>query len=177
MAFVEKSGTNRWRVRYPKDDGGFGSISGFTSKKAAQDKADDIEAEQRRGTFLDPDAGKLSLAEWSVTWFDSIDVAATTSAQYRSLARESDVQSGGGSRSFSVALLRQPAEQLVLRINYYDRAEVVERLEVALVVLGADDSRLDVLLHNAAVIETLVEFLCHSRGNLADEGTLDQGFG
>jgi integrase len=87
MAFVEKSGKNSWRVRYWKDDGTRGSIPGYPTKKAAQAKADDIETDQRRGTFLDPDAGKLSLAEWSVTWFDSIDVADATTSQYRSLTR------------------------------------------------------------------------------------------
>jgi integrase len=87
MAYAEKSGKNSWRVRYAKDDGTLGSLSGYATKKAAQDKADEIDADQRRGTFLDPDAGKLTLAEWTVTWFDSIDVAATTLAQYRSLTR------------------------------------------------------------------------------------------
>jgi integrase len=85
VAFIEKRGKNTWRIRYEKDDGNFGTISGFTSKKAAEAKAEEIEADQRRGTFLDPDAGKLTLAEWSVTWFDALDVADTTTAQYRSL--------------------------------------------------------------------------------------------
>jgi hypothetical protein len=56
MAFVEKSGKNSWRVRYWKDDNTHGSIPGYTSKKAAQAKADEIDADQRRGTFLDPAA-------------------------------------------------------------------------------------------------------------------------
>jgi integrase len=87
MAFVEKSEKNSWRVRYWKDDGTHGSIPGYPTKKAAQAKADEIDTDQRRGTFLDPDAGKISLTEWSVTWFDSIDVADATTSQYRSLTR------------------------------------------------------------------------------------------
>lgn len=87
MSFVEKSGSHSWRVRYWKDDGSHGSIPGFTSKKAAQAKAEEIDADRRRGTFLDPAAGKLHLKEWSVAWFDSIDVAPTTLAQYQSLNR------------------------------------------------------------------------------------------
>jgi integrase len=86
MAFVEKRGKNSWRVRYPKEGGGFGTITGFSSKTAADAEAHNIETDQRRGSFLDPDAGKLSLAEWAVTWFDALDVADTTTAQYRSLA-------------------------------------------------------------------------------------------
>src|SRR5882724_951131 len=57
MAFVEKSGKNSWRVRYWKDDNTHGSIPGFPTKKAAQAKADEIDTDQRRGTFHDPDAG------------------------------------------------------------------------------------------------------------------------
>ncbi|MFD4252539.1 tyrosine-type recombinase/integrase [Amycolatopsis thermoflava] len=85
MAFVEKSGKDSWRVRYWRDDGTHGSLSGFRTRKEAQDKADEIDADKRRGTFLDPEAGKLLLAEWIVTWFDAIDVASATLAQYRSL--------------------------------------------------------------------------------------------
>ncbi|WP_143266222.1 MULTISPECIES: hypothetical protein [Amycolatopsis] len=83
MAFVEKSGKDSWRVRYWRDDGTHGSLSGFRTKKEAQDKAAEIDADKRRGTFLDPEAGKLLLAEWIVTWFDAIDVAPATLAQYR----------------------------------------------------------------------------------------------
>ncbi|MCE7009900.1 site-specific integrase [Kibdelosporangium philippinense] len=87
MAFVEQIGKNSWRVRYTKDDGTIGSIPGFTSKTTAQDKADEIDADRRRGTFLDPSAGKLLLGEFTTPWFDSIDVARSTEAQYDSLIR------------------------------------------------------------------------------------------
>jgi hypothetical protein len=98
MAYAEKSGKNLWRVRYPKDDGGLGTISGFTSKTAAENKAAEIEADQRRGQFLDPDGGKLTLVEWSVTWFDALDVAATTEAQYRRLVRNHILTLWGSTR-------------------------------------------------------------------------------
>jgi integrase len=87
MAFVEKRGKKSWRVRYPNGEGGFHTITGFTTETAANNKAEEIEADQRRGTFLDPAAGKLTLAEWTVTWFDAIDVADATASQYRSLTR------------------------------------------------------------------------------------------
>jgi integrase len=87
MAFVEKSGKNTWRVRYWKDDGTHGSLTGFPSKKAAQAKAGEIETDKLRDTFIDPSAGKLTLAEWSTTWFDAMDVAPATASQYRSLTR------------------------------------------------------------------------------------------
>ena len=105
MAFVEKSGKKSWRVRYWKDDGTHGSIPGYTTKKAAQAKADDIDTDQRRGTFLDPDAGKLTLTEWTVTWFDSIDVAdATTSPSLTSVAAKG---AGGPSVSYVATAQRR----------------------------------------------------------------------
>ena len=52
MSFVEKSGKNSWRVRYPKDDGTLGSLTGFLTKTAAQNKATEIDANRRRGTGL-----------------------------------------------------------------------------------------------------------------------------
>jgi len=87
MAFVEKSGKGSWRVRYWSQDGVHATISGFGTKAEAQAKAHEIDADKRRGTFLDPAAGKLTLAEWSATWFDALDVGPATESQYRSLVR------------------------------------------------------------------------------------------
>ncbi|WP_431875932.1 hypothetical protein [Amycolatopsis sacchari] len=52
---------------------------------AAENKAEEINADQRRGAFQDPQAGSLLMKEWTVTWFDSIDLAPATLAQYTSL--------------------------------------------------------------------------------------------
>ncbi|MEV4644951.1 tyrosine-type recombinase/integrase [Saccharopolyspora sp. NPDC049357] len=87
MSFVEKTGNSTWRVRYPKDDGTLGSIPGFDSAPAAQRKADEIDADRRRGTFLDPSAGKVPFEAWASTWFDSIDVSENTESQYRSITK------------------------------------------------------------------------------------------
>ncbi|PKW18789.1 tyrosine-type recombinase/integrase [Saccharopolyspora spinosa] len=87
MSFVEKSGKNTWRVRYWKDDGTHGSIPGFATKKAAENKANEIDSERRHGTFLDPNAGRLLLADWATTWLDSLDVEQATESQYTSLIR------------------------------------------------------------------------------------------
>ena len=84
MAWAEKHGKG-WRVRYWKDDGTLGSISGFPTKTAADDHADTMESDQRRGTWIDPAAGKLSLAEWTVDWLDALDVSRNTETQYHSL--------------------------------------------------------------------------------------------
>ncbi|GAA2975994.1 tyrosine-type recombinase/integrase [Actinokineospora diospyrosa] len=87
MAYAEKCGKNTWRVRYPADDGTLGSISGFPTKTAAQNAADEINVDKRRGTFHDPAAGRITLAEWAVPWFDALDVGPNTTVQYESLFR------------------------------------------------------------------------------------------
>lgn len=87
MAYVEPAGKNLWRVRYPRDDGALGSLSGFTSKEAAQKKADSLNGPQPGGRHHDPTAGRMPLTEWIDLWFDSIDVARTSRAQYLSLTR------------------------------------------------------------------------------------------
>jgi integrase len=124
MAFVEKSGKKMWRVRYARDGGGFGTISGFTSKTAAENKAIEIEADRRRGQFLDPDGGKLTLAQWSIAWFDALDVAATTEAQYRSLAKNHILAQWGDTRLDAISGLAVHTWTKKLRADGYAVATV-----------------------------------------------------
>lgn len=60
MAWTEQIGPHSWRVRYPTGDGHTASISEFTTKKAADDYAHDIETDQRRGTRIDPAHGRTT---------------------------------------------------------------------------------------------------------------------
>ncbi|MFD1045492.1 tyrosine-type recombinase/integrase [Kibdelosporangium lantanae] len=85
MAYVERVSQNSWRVRYTDDNGDLETIPGFRSKTEAEEKAQEIDVDRRRNTFINPNAGKLPLGDWSPTWFGSIDVAPTTEAQYTSL--------------------------------------------------------------------------------------------
>jgi integrase len=87
MAFVERSGDSSWRVRYWSNAGVHASISGFPTRDAAQDKADEIDTDQRRGTFHDPAAGKIALADWAGLWLESLDLAPATMSQYHCLHR------------------------------------------------------------------------------------------
>jgi hypothetical protein len=65
MAWIEQTGQHTWRVRYPHGDGRYSSISGFSSKKAATNYADDLESDQRRGQWLDPAAANITASAWS----------------------------------------------------------------------------------------------------------------
>jgi integrase len=143
MAFVEKSRKNSWRVRYWKDDGAHGSISGFPSKKAAQATAHEIDTDRRRGTFLDHAAEKLHLAEWSVTWFDSIDVANTTTAQYRSLTRNHILPRWGATSLDAISGLAVHACAKKLRGEGYAVSTVSTIIKVTSMMLAdAADERL-----------------------------------
>ena len=87
MAWVEQSGNRTWRVRYRRDDNTIGAINGFPTKAAATDHANTLESEQRHGQFVDPAAGKTTLADWSQDWLGALDVAIRTEDFYRSLLR------------------------------------------------------------------------------------------
>ena len=65
MAWIEQTGAQSWRVRYPRPAGGYGSVSGFASRKAAQDYADDLESDRRHGRWIDPDGAKTTLTAWT----------------------------------------------------------------------------------------------------------------
>lgn len=85
MAWVEKRGPRSWRVRYWKDDGVLASMSGFTTKSAASKYAEDLESDFRKGMWIDPAAGRLSLEDWTHDWLAALDVNPNTEAQYRSM--------------------------------------------------------------------------------------------
>ncbi|MBF6556353.1 MAG: tyrosine-type recombinase/integrase [Acidimicrobiales bacterium] len=87
MAFVEPTGPDSWRVRYWTDTGVHGSICGFSSETEARAKAAEIDTDRRRGTFIDPAAGKLAVGQWASTWFEALDVGPATDSQYRCLYR------------------------------------------------------------------------------------------
>ena len=87
MAWTEQIGMQSWRVRYRTGDGHIASISGFTTQRAADNYAADIECDQRRNTWLDPTRGHTTVAEWGVTWFAALDLDPRTIDNYRSMLR------------------------------------------------------------------------------------------
>lgn len=87
MAWVEQCGDDTWRVRYRRDDGTIGAIPGFASTKAAQDHADDLESDRRKGIWIDPAAGHTTINEWATDWLDALDVDTRTEQNYRRMIR------------------------------------------------------------------------------------------
>lgn len=87
MAWVEQTGTRSWRVRYPRPTGGHGSVAGFSTRKAAQDYAEDLESDRRHGRWLDPDGAKITVEDWATRWVETLDVETRTEENYRSYLR------------------------------------------------------------------------------------------
>ncbi|MBB4967495.1 tyrosine-type recombinase/integrase [Saccharothrix violaceirubra] len=86
------SGRNSWQVRYFRDDGTIGSKSGFRSEDEAKAEARRIDDIHHGSTSTDNPPAKSGAApvvvnDWIDLWFDGIDVAPTTLAQYERLAQ------------------------------------------------------------------------------------------
>ena len=60
MAWVEQH-RGSYRVRYRLDDGTLHTEHGYPSSDAADDRAADIESDQRRGRFVDPRLAQTSI--------------------------------------------------------------------------------------------------------------------
>ncbi|MGI8311790.1 tyrosine-type recombinase/integrase [Saccharopolyspora hattusasensis] len=136
MSFVEKSGKNTWRVRYWKDDGTHGSIPGFATKKAAENKANEIDSERRHGTFLDPNAGRLLLADWATTWLDSLDVEQATESQYRSLTRNHILPQWGNTSLNDIAGSAVHGWSKKLRAKGYANSTVITIVKILSMMLA-----------------------------------------
>ncbi|WP_245931785.1 tyrosine-type recombinase/integrase [Actinokineospora auranticolor] len=130
-------------MRYFTDDGTLGSISGFPTKTAARDRAEEINADQRRGTFHDPAAGRITLAEWAVPWFDALDVAPNTTAQYRSLLRNHIEPRWGASALSAITGIAVTAWAKKKRAEGYARSTTSTMVKLLTMMLAdAADERL-----------------------------------
>jgi integrase len=88
MAWIEQIGTRSWRVRYRRTSGsGYGTISSFPDAKTAEQYAQDMQTDRRRGTWIDPAASKTTVASWVERWVPTLDVEIRTEENYRSYLR------------------------------------------------------------------------------------------
>jgi integrase len=67
MAWVEQRGTS-WRVRFRTPEGAVGTDSTHSTKAAAQLRCKQVDIDQATDTYLDPAAGRITLAEWVDLW-------------------------------------------------------------------------------------------------------------
>jgi integrase len=67
MAWVERRG-NSFRVRYRNPDGTVGTDSSHPTRAAAEIRCKQVDVDQAFDTYLDPAAGRITLAEWVTIW-------------------------------------------------------------------------------------------------------------
>ena len=87
MAWVEKHGDNSWRVRYRLDDGTIFTEHGYSTPDGAEQRATDVESDQRRNRFTDPRLAQTTIDEWIRQWRDAQHVTSGTWAKYDSHIR------------------------------------------------------------------------------------------
>lgn len=111
MAYIEKRG-KVWRVRYRLPDGKYGTVpEKFTTKTAAKQRAEGIEAEQRAGSFTDPRLTTMTLGEYVPAWFDRMRFEKPNEATKRSHWRV-HIEPRWGHREFR-SILRKEVQEWV----------------------------------------------------------------
>ncbi len=86
MAWVERRRSG-FRVRLRLPDGTVVTDSAHADRPAALVRAEEIEVELARETFLDPRDGKITLGEWVDVWQDTHQAGRATWSAYRSHLR------------------------------------------------------------------------------------------
>lgn len=92
MAYAEKRG-KRWRGRYKQPNGRWGSVTRdehgqpFRTKRQAAEYAHALETDVRRGSYVSPRDGRVTVAAWAALWLESLDVSPLTLRDYRSRLR------------------------------------------------------------------------------------------
>lgn len=75
MATIEKyettTGAMRYRVRYRTPDRTQTTKRGFTTKRDAEAWANQLEVDKRRGVYVAPAAGRVTLGEYAQEWLES----------------------------------------------------------------------------------------------------------
>lgn len=84
MGYGEKHG-RMFRACWKGPAGRIERMSGFVTKKAAAQYANDQEAAIRAGRYVDPRAGQITLHEWVNTWYPAQDLELSTMETYASL--------------------------------------------------------------------------------------------
>jgi hypothetical protein len=85
MAWTERTSGEHWRVRYRRGDGSVASEGGFTTLKAAQNRAREIEVNQRRHAHYDPALAQMAFGDWLPRWWPTLTVEELTLENYQYL--------------------------------------------------------------------------------------------
>ena len=130
-------------MRYRRDDGTIGAVNGFPTKTVAAEHATGMETDQRRGTWVDPAAGKVTVGEWTEQWFDALDVAIRTEDYYRSLLAHHILPRWGETGLAEVSTIKAAAWAKQLRGRGYADATVAGVMKLlSLLLADAAEERL-----------------------------------
>ncbi|XVV10848.1 tyrosine-type recombinase/integrase [Actinoplanes sp. CA-131856] len=86
MAWVEKRGP-RWRVRFRNPDGTVGTDSSHDNRAAADLRCKQVDIDQAYDTYLDPNAGRITLRAWVTIWEEGHEASPVKWATYHSYLR------------------------------------------------------------------------------------------
>lgn len=138
MGYAEKRGKT-WRARWRDPaTGRLESMSGFTSKRAAEQYAADQEAKIREGRYINPRSGKITVNEWVNLWFPGLDLELSTLENYRWLI-EVCVLPAFGQRTLDSLTTEQidAWEADLVRVHGYSRRTARDARSVLGTCLGA----------------------------------------
>ncbi|WP_433793057.1 tyrosine-type recombinase/integrase [Actinoplanes sp. CA-252034] len=86
MGHVISTPSGNWRANW-RDPSGKQKAKTFKTKKAANAHLAEVESSKHRGTYVDPDAGKVRFAEFAARWLLGREVEARTAERTMSLLR------------------------------------------------------------------------------------------
>lgn len=98
MASVEKRADGRWRARWREHAGGPQRARHFDRKIDAERYLDRIRGDLVRGTYTDPNAGRLTLADWWDRYRREVPKRPTTAARDAAVMRQWWLPTLGGVR-------------------------------------------------------------------------------
>jgi integrase len=114
MAWVEQRGT-RWRVRFRTADGTVGTDSSHATFTAADLRCKQVDIDQAYDTYLDPNSGRISLAEWVTIWEAGHQAGPAKRATYNSYLRNHILPRFGDTPINKIT--RQDAKVFVKQLN------------------------------------------------------------
>lgn len=142
MGYGEKHGRT-FRACWRGPTGDLERITGFLTKKAAAQFANDQEAAIRAGRYVDPRAGQILLQEWVNIWYPAQDLELSTMETYGSLL-ENIVLPAFGERSLASLTAEEIAawERALTKNGYKARTAKDARSVLGTVLAAAVPSRI-----------------------------------
>lgn len=117
MAWKEPVG-NVFRVRYYHEKDTITVPIKFATEQDALNYIADMESDKRRGRWIDPADGRMSLGEWVALWMQALDVEPRTVENYEGLLRNSILPRWGECPIGSITALDVAVWRKELRKRY-----------------------------------------------------------